>query len=60
MTNFHLPIQRLIDFDSINFMAIADVIVQPNNQNLDKTMDHDVAAITVLSAAVNIGMKVFF
>jgi hypothetical protein len=35
-SNFHLPIQRLIDFDSSNFMAIADDIVQPNNQKLVK------------------------
>ena len=41
-------------------MAIADVIVQPNNQKLVKIMAYGVAAFTVLSAAVDLGMKVFF
>jgi len=41
-------------------MAIANVIVQPNNQKIVQIMDYGVAAFTVLSAAVDIGMKVFF
>ena len=41
-------------------MAIADVIVQPNNQKLVKIMAYGVAAFTVLSAIVDLGMKVLF
>jgi hypothetical protein len=59
-SNFHLPIQRLIDFDSSNFMAIADDIVQPNNQKLVKIMAYGVAAFTVLSTTVDLCMKVLF
>jgi len=41
-------------------MAIADVIVQPNNQKLVKIMAYGAAAFTVLSAAVDLGMKIYF
>ena len=41
-------------------MTIANVIVQPNNHKLDKIMACGVATVTVLSAAVDLGMKVFF
>jgi len=41
-------------------MTIADVIVQPNNHKLIKIMAYGVAAFTVLSAAVDLGMKILF
>jgi len=41
-------------------MDMADVIVQPNNQKIFQIMDYGVAAFTVLSAIVDLGIKVFF
>ncbi len=41
-------------------MTIADIIVQLNTQELVKIMAYGVAAFTVLSAAVDLGMKILF
>lgn len=41
-------------------MDMADVIVQPNNQNLVETMAYGVAAFTVVTAAVDRGLKIYF
>jgi len=39
-------------------MTITDVIGQPNNQKLVKIIAYGVAAFTVISTAVDLGMKV--
>ena len=50
----------MIDFDSIGFMTVANVIVQPNNHKLVKIMTYGVAAFTIMSFAADLGMKMYF